>query len=100
MGRGPSAPAHRGARCEKKGFLTEHCSCAGHATSPPWGGSIRSSCQSLSVKCAGAGPGECRDEFDLSDVCVCVSLFSQMFARDTVTRLWQMGAVLTSCLSP
>lgn len=49
---------------------------------------------------SGAGSGECRDKFDLSDVYVYVSLFSQMFARDTVTRLWQTGAVLTSCLSP
>ena len=39
-------------------------------------------------------------KFGLSDTCVGVSLSSQMSAQDTVTRLWRMGAVLTSCRSP
>lgn len=39
-------------------------------------------------------------KFDLRDVYVYVSALSQMFAQDTVTRLWQMGAVLTSYHSP
>lgn len=38
--------------------------------------------------------------FDLRDACVGVSLSSQMSAQDTVTRLWQTGAALTSCRSP
>lgn len=35
----------------------------------------------------------------ISVMCMGVSLSSQMFVQDTVTRLWQTGAVLTSCRS-